>query len=106
LTLPNFDPFFSIATWYRDYVAYCGANDDMTHLYAMVVQLGNKKPVLIRDIGVPSNHDTPDGECAAPEWQRGPMRVTFAPSSGQKTTFAVRGHVADVAVESSASDEK
>ena len=106
LTLPDFDPFFSVASWYRDYVAYCGANDDMTHLYAVVMQLGNKKPVLRRDIGVPSNSGTPDSECAAPQWQRAPVRVTFAPDAGQKTTFAVRGHAADVAVETSQGDDK
>lgn len=106
LTLPDFDPFFSVASWYRDYVAYCGANDDMTHLYAVVVQIGNKKPVLMRDIGVPGNHDVPDAECAAPQWQRAPIRVTFEPSSGQKTTFSIRGHIADVAVETNGTDDK
>ncbi|MGH9523153.1 MAG: hypothetical protein ACRD3E_11545 [Terriglobales bacterium] len=106
LTLPEFDPFFSVATWYRDYVAYCGANDDMTHLYAVVMQLGNKKPVLHRDLGAPANSAIPDSECAPPEWQRGPVRVTFAPDSGQKTTFAIRGHVAGVAAESGEGDEK
>lgn len=106
LTLPNFDPFFSVASWYRDYVAYCGANDDMTHLYAVVVQLGNKKPVLLRDIGVPANSATPDSECADPQWQRDPMRVTFAPGSGKKTTFSIRGRIADVAVESASGEEK
>lgn len=106
LTLPSFDPYFSVASWYRDYVAYCGLNDDQTKLYAVVVQLGTKKPVLRREIGTPSNEDMPDSECAAPEWQRGPMRVTFAPASGQKSTFAIRGHAADVAAESGDAEEK
>ena len=106
LTLPLFDPYYSVASWYRDYVAYCGVNDDQTKLYAMVVQLGNKKPVLRREIGVPSNDGMPDSECAAPDWQRGPMRVTFAPASGQKSTFAVHGRAADAAVDSGDAEEK
>jgi len=28
ITLPEFDPFYSTASWYRDYVAYCGVSDD------------------------------------------------------------------------------
>lgn len=102
LTLPDFDPFFSIASWYRDYVAYCGSNDDMTHLYAVVMQLGNKKPVLRREIGVPVNSTTPDSECAAPQWQRTPVRVIFSPASGQKMTFSIRGRIADVAADAAA----
>lgn len=98
LSLPFFDPFYSVATWYRDYVAYCGMSDDATKVYAMVVQIGTKKPVLRRELGVAQNQDTPDSECAAPDWQRAPMRVTFAPASGQKMTFTIKGHAADIAV--------
>lgn len=106
VTLPLFDPYYSVASWYRDYVAYCGINDDQTKLYAVVVQLGTKKPVLRRELGTPANSEMPDSDCAAPDWQRGPMRVTFAPASGQKSTFSIRGHAADVAAENGDSDEK
>lgn len=106
LTLPDFDPFFSVASWYRDYVAYCGVNDDMTHLYAVVMQVGNKKPVLRREMGAPTNAAMPDSECAAPDWQRGPVRVTFTPASGQKSTFAIRGHFGTAAVDTAEGDEK
>jgi len=34
-------------------------------------------------------------QCAAPEWQRDPTRVTFAPAGEEKRTFQVRGHTAD-----------
>ncbi len=34
--------------------------------------------------------------CPAPVWQRSPARVSFAPVSGEKQTFAIRGHVVDV----------
>lgn len=106
LTLPLFDPYYSVASWYRDYAAYCGVSDDQTKLYAVVVQLGTKKPVLRREIGTPANDDMPDSACAAPDWQRDPMRVTFAPASGQKSTFAIRGHAADIAVDGDDSADK
>ncbi len=97
LNLPNFDPFYSLASWYRDYAAYCGVSDDGTKLYAVVTQLGRKKPVLKRELGAVKDADMPDAQCVAPEWQRQPARVTFLPTNGQKLTFTVRGHAADVA---------
>jgi hypothetical protein len=97
VSLPYFDPYYSVASWYRDYVAYCGLSDDAQKLYAVVVQLGSRKPVLRRELGPAKNGDMPDSECAAPAWQRGPMRVTFEPTGGQKLTFAVRGRAADLA---------
>lgn len=99
LSLPLFDPFYSVASWYRDYVAYCGLNDDMTRLYAVVAQIGTKKPILRRELGAANNGDLPDSECGAPDWQRTPTRVTFATASGQKMTFSIKGHAADVAVD-------
>lgn len=99
LNLPLFDPFYSVASWYRDYVAYCGLNDDMTRLYAIVTQIGTKKPILRRELGAASNGDLPDSECGAPDWQRTPTRVTFSTASGQKMTFSIKGHAADVATD-------
>src|SRR5512140_3918189 len=106
LSLPLFDPFYSVASWYRDYVAYCGLNDDATKLFAVVAQIGTKKPVLRRELGAANNGDLPDSECGAPDWQRQPIRVTFAPASGQKMTFAIKGHAADIAVDTSEGEEK
>jgi hypothetical protein len=97
LNLPNFDPFYSRASWYRDYAAYCGTSDDGAKRYAVVAQLGRKKPVLKRELGPVKDSDTPDSQCATPEWQRQPARVTFTPTGGQKLTFTVRGHAADLA---------
>ncbi len=97
ISLPYFDPFYSVASWYRDYAAYCGLSDDAQKLYAVVVQIGSKKPILRRELGAAKNGNTPDSECAAPDWQRNPMRVTFEPIGGQKLTFAVRGRSADLA---------
>lgn len=98
LTLPEFDPFYSHATWYRDYVAYCGLSDNAEKLYAIVSQVGRKKPILRKEIGAASGGELPDSECAAPEWDRQPVRVTFHPNRGEKLTYGVRGHAADVAL--------
>ena len=97
ITLPEFDPYYSAASWYRDYVAYCGVSDSGEKLYAVVAQVGRRKPVVRKDLGAAKGGDMPESECAAPEWQRQPTRVTFAPASGSKLTFEVRGHAADIA---------
>jgi hypothetical protein len=106
LNLPNFDPYYSLASWYRDYVAYCGLSDDGEKLYAVVAQIGQKKPILRRDLGPAHGNEMPDSECPAPDWQRQPSRVTFQPAGGQKLTYSVRGHAADLAIDSPASAEE
>ena len=96
INLPEFDPFYSAANWYRDYIAYCGVSDDGQKLYAVVAQLGRRKPVLKKLLGEAAGEDVPDSECPAPLWQRGPTRVTFQPEQGQTLTFSVRGHIVDI----------
>jgi hypothetical protein len=96
LSLPEFDPFYSTASWYRDYIAYCGVSEDGKKLYAVVAQVGRRKPVLKKDVGEPSGHDDPDSECPPPVWERNPMRVTFQPGENQKLVFSIRGRVVDV----------
>jgi hypothetical protein len=98
VNLPEFDAFYSAASWYRDYVAYCGVADDGKKTYAMVAQLSRRKPVLKKELsaaGVPDDA-APDSACPAPSWQRNPVRVSFEPAGGAKQTFAVRGHVVDL----------
>jgi hypothetical protein len=96
INLPEFDPYFSAASWYRDYVAYCGIGDDGKKTYAIVAQLGRKKPVLRRPVGEGmADEAEADSACPAPLWQRTPVRVSFQCASG-KQTFAIRGHGADV----------
>jgi hypothetical protein len=98
VNLPEFDALYSPASWYRDYVAYCGVADDGKKTYAMVAQLSRRKPVLkkgLSDNGVPDGAE-PDSACPAPSWQRGPMRVSFEAAGGAKETFAIRGHVVDL----------
>ncbi|HEY1676459.1 MAG TPA: hypothetical protein VGG04_02020 [Candidatus Sulfotelmatobacter sp.] len=94
VNLPEFDAVSSTASWYRDYVAYCGASDDGKKSFAIVAQLTRRKPVLRKPLA--TSEDGP--RCPAPVWQRSPARVSFEPAGGEKTTFAVRGHVADVVI--------
>jgi hypothetical protein len=60
LSLPEFDPFYSTASWYRDYVAYCGVSEDGKKLYAIVMQVGRRKPILKKPVGEPAGDDAPD----------------------------------------------
>jgi len=96
VNLPDFDPEDFSSTWYRDYVAYCGIADDGKKLFAVVMQLGRRKPVLRKAIAEVSGEDRSHPECASPVWQRRPPRVTFVSSADQKFTFAVRGHAVEM----------
>ena len=97
LKLPEFDPFYSEASWYRDYAAYCGISGDGEKVFAVVAQLGTKRPLVRKEIGAARQGDMPDSECAAPKWQRQPPRVTFLPKDRPALSFEVHGHTADVA---------
>ncbi len=96
INLPEFDVHYSAASWYRDYVAYCGVADDGKKTYAIVAQLSRRKPVLKKPLpGEVAEDAAPDSACSPPSWQRSPARVTFDPA-GAKQTFAIRGHVVDL----------
>jgi hypothetical protein len=98
VNLPEFDAFYSAVSWYRDYAAYCGVSDDGKKVYAVVAQIGRRKPVLKKPLtaGEIADDAAPDSACPAPAWQREPARVSFELTSGGKQTFAIRGHVVDV----------
>ncbi len=96
LTLPEFDPFYSTASWYRDYMAYCGVSEDGKKLFAVVAQVGRRKPILKKSLGEPAGGDDPDSECPPPIWERAPARVTFEPDDKQKLLFSIRGRVVDI----------
>jgi hypothetical protein len=107
VSLPEFDALYSTASWYRDYVAYCGVSDDGKKTYALVAQLSRRKPVLKKQLegaGV-SDQTRVDSACPAPLWQRGPVRVSFE-SGGGKQTFAIRGHVVDLVNDDEEDDEE
>ena len=96
LNLPNYDFLYSTASWYRDYVAYCGVSDDGEKLYAMVAQIGQKKPIVKKLLGEAKDVEMPDSQCSPPVWQKQPMRVTFAPIGGEKSSFDIRGRAAEL----------
>ena len=96
--LPEFDPDSSSASWYRDYVAYCGISDDGRKLSEVVMQLGRRKPILKKPMGE-TGGDNASAGCSPPEWQRAPTRVSFVSGTNQKLTFAVRGHMVEVVAE-------
>lgn len=104
--LPEFDPFYSTASWYRDYIAYCGVSEDGKKLYAIVAQVGRRKPILKKDVGEPAGDPDPDSECPPPAWERSPMRVTFQPDDDQKVVFSIRNRVVDVVNDAEDADEK
>lgn len=106
LNLPEFDAFYSVASWYRDYAAYCGVSDDGKKLYAVVAQITRRKPVLKKLLTSESVVEgekkgevkdlAADSACPMPVWQRAPVRVTFDPAGASKQTFAIRGHIVDL----------
>lgn len=96
-TLPAFDPYFSVSSWYRDYVAYCGLGEDGKKTYAVVAQVSRRKPLLKKLLPNLLKDDSgPDSLCAAPQWQKNPVRVSFAPDGGEKQTFSIRGSSVDL----------
>jgi hypothetical protein len=99
LSMPDFDPDFSFVNWFRDYAAYCGASEDGRALFAIVVEIGRRKPVLKKDLGQVTD---PAPTCPAPRWERNPVRVTFEAKSAEKLVFVVKGRE----VENTAGDDR
>jgi len=96
INLPEFDVLYSSASWYRDYVAYCGVAEDGKKTFAIVAQISRRKPVLKKPLSeVLPDDAAPDSACPAPAWQRNPVRVSFE-AGGAKQTFAIRGHAVDL----------
>jgi len=87
ISLPFFDSQISDASWFRDYAAYCGNSDDGSKAYAVVFQLGRKKPLLKQQF--------PGESCPAPGWEREPLRVTFDPPGVEKASFVVKSRTAE-----------
>jgi hypothetical protein len=96
LAFPDYDGLASSPVWFRDYVAYCGLSDTSDKLYAIVYQIGRRKPVLRKMLGAAKNTDAPDSECAPPIWQRQPVRVTFNPIGSAPTSFVIRSFATEI----------
>jgi hypothetical protein len=59
IALPEFDLCYSVAKWYRDYAAYCGISNDRKKRFAIVFQMGRRKPVLQKPPGDAGGDDGP-----------------------------------------------
>lgn len=125
LNLPQFDADFSIVSWYRDYAAYCGVSDDGRQIYAVVAQLGRRKPVIKWQVQLPQEETKtedaqiektkpvseagpklqPGSACALPNWQRNPARITFEGDPSAKRTYLIRSHTVDLLPEDDDEDE-
>ena len=106
VALPEFDAFYSVASWYRDYAAYCGISEDGKKVFAIVAQLGRRKPLLKKLLdGAYSTDQMPESARLLPNWQRSPARVSFE-LAGSKQTFAVRGHTVDLVNDAEDDDEE
>ena len=101
LVLPEFDPNYSQVNWFRDHAAYCGTSDDGQKAFALIAQIGKRKPLLRKALAESSR----DG-CPAPVWQRKPVRVTFATKEDPKLTFEVKSRSIDVASEDESEGEE
>lgn len=91
LVLAEFDPDSSEVNWFRDYAAFCGLSDDGQKLFAVIMQIGRRKPLLKKSVGDKDSSPT----CAQPTWERNPIRVSFALTSDHKLTFAVKSRAVD-----------
>ncbi len=91
LKLPDYDPGASQVAWFRDFGAYCGVTATAKSLYAMVWQVGVRRPVLAKKLATydAENHAWP--VCGQTEWQREPLRVTFHPLGKDAVSFDVVG---------------
>ncbi len=89
LHLPDYDPGVSQISWFRDYAAYCGLTPSGKSLYAVVAQVAARKPVLAKKLSAfdPENHPNP--VCAAPDWQRDPLRITFHPAGSNAVGYDI-----------------
>jgi len=94
LHLPDYDPAVSNVAWFRDYAAYCGLTASGKQLYAVVAQLGAKKPVLAKKLSVWAGPEHQPPACAAAVWQREPLRVTFQQPGASAVSYDLVGQSA------------
>jgi len=89
LKLPDYDPGVSQVSWFRDYAAYCGLTASGKSLYAVVAQVAARKPVLAKKLAAFDSATAPAPVCAAPDWQREPLRITFRPTGSDAASFDI-----------------
>ncbi len=93
LHLADYDPGVSQVSWFRDYAAYCGLTASGKSLYAVVVQLAARRPMLAKKLAdfdaVSQGADKVGPVCAMPDWQREPLRVTFHPTGKEAVSYDI-----------------
>jgi hypothetical protein len=90
LKLPDFQARVSDVSWFRDYAAYCGLPASGKHLYAVVMQIAVRKPLLAKKLAPWDDAAPhPQAACAPAAWQREPLQVTFQPSGLPPSVFAL-----------------
>jgi hypothetical protein len=104
LKLPDYDPATSQVAWFRDYAAYCGITATGKSLYAVVAQIGVRKPVLAKKLSPFDLENHPWPICGLPDWQREPMKVTFHPNGREDAGFDLVGGSAALIEENDDSD--
>ena len=110
LKLPEYDPAVSQVIWYRDYAAYCGLSASGKQLYAVVAQLGARKPVLSKKLAAWSPHEQVSGDlntsaCGTTAWQREPLRVTFRHTGESAVSYDLVGSSAVMVEEGDGAEE-
>jgi hypothetical protein len=105
LHLPDYDPGVSQVSWFRDYAAYCGVTASGKSLYAVVVQLAARRPVLAKRLSAFDPEKQPAPACAPPDWQREPLRINFHPTGTDAVSFEIVPGSA-VLVEDTGDDEE
>ena len=101
VALAEFDSDGSQVSWFRDYAAYCGRSDDGQKEFAIIAQVGKRRPLLKKSLG-----EANLAGCPAPVWQRDPVRVTFATKEDPKLTFSVSSRFVDLATEDASEGEE
>ncbi len=89
LHLPDYNPGASQVSWFRDYAAYCGLTPSGKNLYAVVAQVAVRKPVLARKLAPFNEANQSVPACAAPDWQRDPLRITFHPAGMNAVSYDI-----------------
>ena len=110
LKLPAYDPAVSQVVWYRDYAAYCGLSTSGKQMYAVVAQLGARKPVLSKKLAPWVPHEQTPGDvnapvCEAASWQREPLRVTFQHAGETAVSYDLVGASAVMVEEGDGAEE-
>lgn len=89
LKLPDYDPGASQLVWFRDLAAYCGVTASGKSLYAVVAQIGARKPLLSKKLGAWDREHPAQPACAPTDWQRDPLAVTFHPAGHDAVNFTL-----------------